>query len=132
MYTSKVPSADCRIGFAKSWETLFTCWLLLWLPVYLYIPWHDIISIPIVCLKVLVEVLRADKVELDFGAERAVAVVGLGVCEDSSDGLLCGVASEVADPPGKIIACSDVDFHGAWESAAASTRAPLLLECRIA
>ena len=78
------------------------------------------------------KVLDAGESELDLGAERAVAVVGLGVREDSSDGLLCGVASEVADPPGKIIACSDVDFHGAWESAAASTRAPLLLECRIA
>ena len=77
------------------------------------------------------KVLGAGEVELDLGAERAVAVVGLGVREDSSDGLLSGVAGEVADAPGVIVAGPDVNPHGAGESAASSARAPLALESHV-
>ena len=77
------------------------------------------------------KVLDGGETELDLGAERAVAVVGLGVREDSSDGLLRGVAGEAADAPGVIVAGPDVDPHGARECAAASARASLALESRV-
>ena len=53
----------------------------------------------------LIEVLDGDEVELDLGAERAMAVVGLGVRENVPDRILGpGIRVAKSLPPGILVA----------------------------